>query len=161
MANQIPFQSSKLVKKSSKLSQNDASLSERTCFFLRFYLAKTACRAQVERSPSRQYRHVACQLDRKRSEPGTKSPFTNCFACYPVEVISKMSACAKPSASPFIVQNKYVMLGATSRLKGEKDWLKYETARCVLILEDGWGLSSYFTLGRSCRYNCLSTKTVL
>jgi len=28
-------------------------------------------------------------------------------------------------------QNKYVMLGATSRLKGEKDWLKYETARSL------------------------------
>jgi len=28
-------------------------------------------------------------------------------------------------------QNKYVMLGVTSRLKGEKDWLKYETARSL------------------------------
>ena len=26
-------------------------------------------------------------------------------------------------------QGKYVMLGATSRVKGEKDWLKYERAR--------------------------------
>ena len=30
-----------------------------------------------------------------------------------------------------VSQNKYVMLGATSRLKGEKDWLKYETARSL------------------------------
>merc|ERR1712168_147777 len=33
-------------------------------------------------------------------------------------------------------QNKYVMLGVTSRLKGEKDWLKYETARSLRMRID-------------------------